>query len=287
MTQKPKQKVLDKTINNSNQYNEQPMEKLLGSSTPFFNGVDDSYGFTLGSPLVNGPFYFMFWDRLPNWFQTDPDLKYFQRLSQLNFRSWDGYSEITASPLTVTTGATGATMNIPGDINNQNAEFSTSYLEYTRSPMRRMIEKFFAAANGDPRTGATLLAEMGLEYHPLNYTGNVLIMMVRKDFNNPNINPVEFAVYYPAVYPTNISGESGMSYQLGQQTIVEGMINWAASTAERGPKVEAYAWEVLKQHIINPNSPWYIKYVDSMSANKDAIDAISDTDKYIAEIFKK
>jgi hypothetical protein len=81
------------------------------------------------------------------------------------------------------------------------------------------------------------------------------------------------------VFPTNIPTIGDHNYTLGQQGggATEGNINWAG-VQDLSPKTKAYALTVLREEILNPTSKFYIKLVDSMGADKDAQNNITEDD---------
>lgn len=254
------------------------LEKIKGHNSPFVNGIAD-FNYTLGVPLVAGGFAFIFFDRLPTWFADDDVMKHFKRFFQANFRSFNGHSDITSQPITYIAGAVGYQVPLPGDVAAPTSEFTTTYLEYTGSPGKGMIERWFNAMH-DVNTGQSLLGDMGISYgDPMNWTADVLYFEVRKDFKRKTIDTIEFATYWRGVFPTNIPTMSDHNYMLGQQsgTAVEGNIQWAG-VQDPSPLVKNYALEVLNEHILNAESPYYIKSLDSMGVDEDAKGSITEDD---------
>lgn len=254
------------------------LERINSYNTPFVNGITD-FNYTLGVPLVSGGFAFLFFDRLPAWFSDDDIMKNFQRFFQANFRSFQGHQDVTSQPVSYIASAVGYTVPIPGDVAAPVSEFNTTYLEYTGSPGKSMIERWFNAMH-DMNVGNSLLGDIGVDYgDPLNWTADVLYMEVRKDFKNASVNPIEFASYWRGVFPTNVPTISDHNYTLGQQGggATEGNINWAG-VQDLSPKIRPYALEILRNEILNPTSKFYLKYVDSMGADKDAQDTITEDD---------
>jgi hypothetical protein len=68
-------------------------------------------------------------------------MKSFQRFFQINFRSFQGHQDVTSQPITYTAGAVGYAVPLPGDVAAPGSEFNTTYLEYTGSPGKAMIER--------------------------------------------------------------------------------------------------------------------------------------------------
>ena len=65
----------------------------------------------------------------------------FQRFFQANFRSFQGHQDVTSQPVSFIVSAVGYTVPIPGDVAAPVSEFNTTYLEYTGSPGKAMIER--------------------------------------------------------------------------------------------------------------------------------------------------
>lgn len=261
------------------------LEKIHGASTPFVSGLND-FNYTLGVPLLAGGFAFLFWDRVPTWFKDDDVLRNFTRFFQTNFRSFSGHADVTSSPASYIAGAVGYNIPLPGDVAAPASEFTTSYLEYTGSPGKAMIEKWFNALH-DVNTGASLLGDLNIDFgDPMNWTADVLYIEVRKDFKNKKEDVVEFASYWRGVFPTNIPTIGDRQYSIGQQAgaPVEGQVTWAG-VADLSPRVRKYALKVLKEKILNPDSEHYIKFVDTMGADQDTVDKITEND-VLAKIYK-
>ena len=68
-------------------------------------------------------------------------MKNFQRFFQANFRSFQGHQDVTSQPISYIASAVGYNVPIPGDVAAPSSEFNTTYLEYTGSPGKAMIER--------------------------------------------------------------------------------------------------------------------------------------------------
>ena len=63
--------------------NEIKLDQIVGSGNrSIFTGVDDEMNKYL-DPIVTG-YAFIYWVKLPFWFEQDPDLKYFKEFSKDN-----------------------------------------------------------------------------------------------------------------------------------------------------------------------------------------------------------
>lgn len=254
------------------------LDRINNYNSPFVNGITD-FNYSLGVPLIAGGFAFIFFDRLPAWFAEDDVMKNFQTFFQKNFRSFQGHQDVTSQPVSYIAGAVGYNIPLPGDVAAPGSEFNTTYLEYTGSPGKALIERWFNAMH-DVNVGHSILGDIGVDYgDPMNWTTDILYFEVRKDFKNVNINPIEFASYWRGVFPTNIPTIGDHNYTLGQQGggVVEGNINWAG-VQDLSPRIRPYALAVLRNEILNPTSKFYIKLVDSMGADNDAAETITEND---------
>lgn len=135
--------ALKKTIKNEGINN---VDELTGS---FFTGVDNEVDRWL-DPYVSG-YAFIYWVSLPDWFEKDEDLKHFKRLSQVNFRSFNGVNSIDLNTATVNSGFANHEMNVVTGVSRQNTEFTLGHKEYSGGIMRKMYAKWQGLIR-DPRT---------------------------------------------------------------------------------------------------------------------------------------
>lgn len=268
------------------------LEKVTsgGNNTPFATGLVD-FNYTLGIPLITGGFSFIYFDRVPKWFEKHDVMKHFKRFFQANFRSFDGHQDLTSQPVQYIAGAVGYNIPLPGDVAAPNSEFNTTYMEYTGSPGKAMLEIFFNALH-DFRTGHSILGDIGWDFgDPMNWTVDVLYFEVRKDFknNNKDINTVEFASYWRGVFPTTIPTISDHNYQLGQASgnVTEGRVTWAG-VQDLSPRYRDYAFKILHEEILNPESETnsYIRYLDSLGADEKARGTLQEDDDVLYQIYK-
>ena len=115
------------------------LEVIKGATSTFFTGVDDLINLPF-DPIITG-YAFIWWVQLPSWFEKDPDLKYFKQMTQKNFRSFQGITNIELATLQHQTGFAGNEFDIAGDINKGNTEFTLVHKEYSGSIMRKNVQK--------------------------------------------------------------------------------------------------------------------------------------------------
>ena len=56
-----------------------------------------------------------------------------------------------------------------------------------------------------------------------------------------------------------------------------GNLNWSG-VAELSPRVKDYALTILRDGILNPTSKFYLKYLDTMGADREAAGTITEDD---------
>lgn len=242
------------------------LEVIKGANSTFFTGVDDLINLNF-DPIVTG-YSFIYWVQLPSWFEKDPDLKYFKQMTQKNFRSFQGITEITMTTVEAQTGFNANEYDVAAGITKGNTDFTIGHKEYSGAVMRKLYQKWISYIR-DPRTGIAIYPKMfGVEYGARNHTGQLLYVVVRPDVTNTDKNIVEFAAFYSNVMPTSIPiGE--MNFELGQQDSPTLTINYKGFV-EIGPDVEAYAKKILKEQILKVTDGGDgIPFVDSFGSNTD------------------
>jgi len=219
------------------------LETIKGANSTFFTGVDDLIKLNQ-DPIVTGYSYIV-WLKLPSWFEKDPDLKYFKTMTEKNFRSFQGITEITMNTQTHQTGFGGAEFDVVTGITKGNTDFTLAHKEYSGMPVRKMYQKWVSYIR-DPRTGIAIYPKLfNVDYGARNHTGQLLYIMVRPDANNTAKNIVEFAAFYSNVFPTSIPiGE--LNFELGTQDSPIMTIPFKGFV-ELGPDVEIYAQKILKE----------------------------------------
>ena len=269
--------ALKKTIKNEGINN---VDELTGS---FFTGVDNEVDRWL-DPYVSG-YAFIYWVSLPDWFEKDEDLKHFKRLTQVNFRSFNGVNSIDLNTATVNSGFANHEMNVVTGISRQNTEFTIGHKEYSGGIMRKMYGKWINLVRDSRTNIATYPKLYNVEYGARNHTAQLLYVVVRPDANNAEKNIVEYAAFYSNVMPTNIPLDSLYNFEIGSQDSPTIDINFKGFP-EIGPHVEEYAQRILAKEILSKDGSAYIPFVDSLGATGDAANVNWGTSA-LAEIYKE
>jgi hypothetical protein len=254
---------------------------IAGSTSTFFTGVDDLVNLPF-DPIVTG-YAFIWWVRLPSWFESDPDLKYFKEMTQKNFRSFQGITNIELQTQEHQTGFAGNEFSIAGNIMKGNTEFTLTHKEYSGGVMRKLYQKWVSYIR-DPRTGVALYPRLfNVDYAARNHTGELLYVMTRPDATNAKKNNVEFAAFYSNVIPTTIPLGDLYNYEQGSQDSPTVQIIFKGFM-ETGPDVERYAQEKLRDEIVGENSGERIPFVDSYGVhNENFIHGTSELSKIYKE----
>ena len=244
------------------------LEKIKGANSTFFTGVDDLVNLNF-DPIVTG-YAFIWWVQLPSWFEKDPDLKYFKQMTQKNFRSFQGVTEMTLNTATQTTGFANNEFDVATGIVKGNTEFTIGHKEYSGGVMRKLYQKWISYIR-DPRTGIALYPRLfNVEYGARNHTGQLLYVVVRPDVTNTQKDIVEYAAFYSNVMPTVIPLGDLYNYEQGSQDSPTISISYKGFQ-ETGPDVEAYAKKVLRENILKVTDGGEgIPFVDSFGTNSES-----------------
>lgn len=240
------------------------LENIKSTNSTFFTGVDDVYNLNF-DPIVTG-YAFIYWVSLPEWFEQDPDLKYFKQLTERNFRSFQGVNEITLNTQSFQTGFAGTEVEFASGISMNNQEFIIAHKDFSGTPMRKLYQKWVSYIR-DPRSHiATYPKIFNVDYGAKNHTGQLLYIMVRPDVTNTSKDIVEFAALYSNVFPTVIP-IGDYDYELGQQDTLITTIPFKGYM-DIGPDVDAYAARILKNEIIKSSeNEDGIPFIDSFNSD--------------------
>lgn len=247
------------------------LSNIAGTNNSVFTGVDDTVNNWL-DPYTTG-YAFIYWVKLPSWFDDDSDLKYFKQLSQLNFRSFQGISPLELNTNTVQNGFAAHEINVPGNITRSNTDFQISHKEYSGGVMRKMYQKWVSMIR-DPRTGVAIYPKLyGVDYGMRNHTGQLLYIVTRPDVTNTSKKIVEFSAFFSNVFPTNVPLDTLYNFEIGNQESPTIEISFKG-VPEIGPNVDEYASTVLSNKIMSSTGDSYIPFVDSYNST----DAASNVD---------
>jgi hypothetical protein len=251
---------MSKTIN----YDDGRMDSLVGNNKTFFTGTDDMINLSF-TPIVTG-YAFIFWVRLPEWFKEDEDLKYFEAMTQKNFQSFQGLTDMELETATHQMGFNGNEFNVATVLRKGNTDFTLRHKEYMGSPIRKLYQKWISYIS-DPRTGVAVyprLFDGQYEYSARNHSAQLLYVMTRPDVYNVGKHAVEFAAFYMNVIPRTIP-LSHYAYEQGNQDSPTVEINFNG-VLEIGPDVEEYAGFVLDSYL-NGTGDGSFKIVDMWNSD--------------------
>lgn len=254
---------IKKTIKND-------LEIVRGSTSTFFTGVDDMTNLNF-DPFVSGYAYCRILD-VPQWWEKDPDLKYFKDMFHKNFRSFQGVSDIELNMIQQNTGFANHEQNYVGGINRGNTQFTIGHKEYAGAVMRKLYSKWINYIR-DSRTGiATYPSKFDVEYGTRNHSISLIYMVVRPDATNKTSdNVIEFAQFYSNVIATNVPLSTLYNYEQGSQDSPTIDINFNGFV-EMGPDVESLALKILREDILNvSNGGDGLPFVDTLGVNADSI----------------
>lgn len=233
---------------------------IKGTTNSFFTGVDNTINMEL-DPAVYG-YSFIFWVKLPEWFDQDPDLKYFKNITEKNFLSFQGLTDMEVNFNEKQTGFHATQYDIVAGITKGNTDFTIRHKEFRGSPIRKLYQKWITYV-ADTRTGIALYPSIfDVEYSQKNHTAQLLFVQVNPDIfmQNGRGNTVEFAAYYSNVFPRNIP-LSQYNYEMGVHESPDIDITFTG-VLDLGPDVEALAAEYIKTYI-NGDSDNAIRFIDS------------------------
>lgn len=239
-----------KTIFPNKTGNQNPMETIKGPGSTYFTGIDDliNHKFT---NLVTG-YAYIYWVRLPEWFEKDDDLKYFKAMTQKNFRGFQGLSDITLNTNQIQSGFAGNEYDVVTGISRGNTEFTIQHNEYSGSPMTKMYKKWVENLRDSRTNIAVYPKNYNVEYSSYNNSGELLYIVVRPDANNSGADILEYAVYYSNVMPKSYPN-GHWNYNLGSQETVQIEIPFSG-VPEMNPYVDEFARKILKDHILKYDS---------------------------------
>lgn len=245
-----------------------PLDSIKGSNSTIFTGVDDLFKHTL-DPIISG-YAFIYWIKLPDWFDKDPDLKYYKSMSEKNFRQFAGIQDIELTTVQQQTGFANREFDVAAGVSVPTNEFTITHKEFSGGIMRKLYQKWISYIR-DPRTGVALYPKLfGVDYGARNHTGELLYVTVRPDVTNTAKDIVEFAAYFTNVMPKNIPLSTLYNYEQGNQESPTIDIPFSGFM-EVGPDVEEFARKTLREKILNVTDGGEgIPFDDSYGTNSDA-----------------
>jgi len=194
-------------------------------------------------PLVTG-YAFIVWTRLPDWLD-DAGFTSFKELTQRNFKSLQGISDIEIDTQAYQYGFANNEYNVAAGVTKANTEITIKHQEFSGSPIKNAYQAW-ASGIRDPETGiATYPALYQKEYKAANHTGEFMYIVTRPDGNaSTHYYNIEFAAYFTNVFPTRIP-LAHFNFDQGDKSVVEIEIPLKCNM-HISAKVDAYAQALLK-----------------------------------------
>lgn len=222
------------------------------------------------NPFISG-YAFIYWVKLPTWFEEDPDLKYFKTTTQKFMRSFNGITDIELQDSQHQSGFAGNEFSVVTGIQRGNTDFTIGFREASGSPIRKLIQKWVTLIR-DPNTGISLYPTLyNMEYGMKNHTGQLLYIQLRPDVTNTQHNNIEFSVLYTNVYPVNIPLSALYSYEMGSEESPTSVDINFKGVPNIGHAIDKFAKEYLEKEILNTspdNNSGYI-FLDSLTMPGD------------------
>jgi len=207
----------------------------------FFNGFMNTALLEF-DPLISG-FSFVKWTVIPKW--VIDKFKNFREMTEKNFKSFGGISDIELESQTMTHGFNANEYNYASGTKKGNSEFTMKHQEFSGSPIRNMYQYWISGIR-DPETGiATYARAANTDYAAKNHTGELCYIVTRPDANNVDKNNIEFACYYTAVFPTRIllsqfNFDNGTHDGFEYEQTFKGVFH-------ASQKIDQYASQILKE----------------------------------------
>ncbi len=245
---------------------ENPLETIKGPASSFNTGLDNLLTNKFSQLIVSHAY--IYWLRVPSWFEQDDDLKFFRALTQRNFNAFDGVSDVTLNSAD-RLGLNGNPIPVVAGVELGNNDFTIEHNESIGSPVRKMYQKWISLVR-DPDTKISLYSRLfGVPYSDYENTGELMFMVVRQDANNEKDDILEFAMYYSGVFPTNVP-LSHFAFRRGQEEAPVLSISFKG-TPKFGPLVDDFARRLLRDRVlvISPESEEGIgAYLDSYGTDE-------------------
>lgn len=210
-------------------------KKGTSTTSSFFTGGMDLQELQF-DPFVTG-YAFIIWTHLPKWVTSE--FQNFKSMSEKNFKSFDGISDMTLNTATYTHTFNANEYNFASGISKDNTEFTIKHQEFSGSPIKNMYQ-YWVTGIRDPETNiATYPRKANMDYAAANHTGTLLYVVTRPDANNIEKNNIEFAAYYTNVMPTKVP-LGHLNYSQNDNNGVEIDITFKG-TMHISPKVDEFA----------------------------------------------
>lgn len=198
-------------------------------------------------PFVTG-YAFIIWTKLPKFFDTGLRTD-FKALTERNFKSFDGISDIQLSTEDLTHGFTGNAMGIATNMNKENTSFTLKHQELQGSPIRELYQ-YWTTGIRDPETGLAhyhgkLHEKEDMYYSMQNHTGELMYVVTDP---SGTAKGIEFAAYYTNVFPTKIP-LGHLNYSSGDHGLTEIDIEFRGNM-HLGFEVNNLAVQLMKDYMV-------------------------------------
>ena len=171
-------------------------------------------------PYITG-YSYIYWTALPKFLTSGSPLVDktwavdWKTLTQSNFKSFDGISDIQLDAEELTAGMNGRTMAIPSNSKFESTSYTMKFQEMTGSRLRELAHLWVTGIR-DPETGfASYHGNTSLPYSMANHTAELLYMVT-----DPGGQKIEFACYLTNLMPTKVP-MSHLNYSSGEHSLAE------------------------------------------------------------------
>jgi len=172
-------------------------------------------------PFITG-YAFIVWTKLPQFFD-DKRQAFFKNMTEKNFKSFSGLSDITLNTDNMQSGFTGNDYGVATGISKENTAFTLRHYELQGSPIKESYQ-YWVTGIRDIETGVATyhgkIQDGSLKYSAANHTGELLYIVTDPSGALGGSSGIEFAAYYTAVLPTKIPLDH-LNYSSGDHSLVE------------------------------------------------------------------
>lgn len=226
-------------------------------------------------PFVSG-YAYIFWTKLPSFF-PEKIRKRFKHMTEKNFKSLSGSSDLTLDFESITGGFAGNSYDAATNLKKGEGGFTLKHQEYMGSPIRELYE-YWVTGIRDPETGlATYHGRLGDSkscpyYSSRFHSGELLYIVTDPAGAAGGAQSIEYACYYTNVIPTKVP-QSHLDYSSGEHGTVE-IDQEFKGVWHRSKRINDVAARLIKNRKVLES---YMNYGDGSSLSTK----ISDTEPYL------
>lgn len=177
-------------------------------------------------PFIQG-YASIIWTKLPLFFTYANDDTtigaQFKALTEKNFKSFSGLSDLTLDAETMSHGFAGNELPVATNLKKENTSFTLKHYELAGSPIREMYQYWITGIR-DPETGLATyhgaLKNGKCVYSMKNHTAELLYVVTDPSFAIGGNTGIEAAAYYTNCFPTKIPMDH-LNYSSGDHGITE------------------------------------------------------------------